>query len=124
MTGILDVVRKLVGAGDVAGPFDVDLLIHINSVLSTLRQIGVGPTTGFIADENSEWTDFIGDSLKLELIKTYVYMKVKLIFDPPLSSAAVDAMKRQADEYEWRILVEVDPVLVIDPVVDGGDPIV
>lgn len=116
MTGILDVVRKLIGAGDSSGPFDVDILIHINSVLSTLRQLGVGPVLGFVATETSLWTEFIGPSLKLELIKTYVYMKVKLIFDPPLSSSAVDAMKRQADEYEWRILIEIDPPLVIPPV--------
>lgn len=124
MTGILDTIRKLIGAGDSASPFDIDLLMNINAVLTTLRQLGVGPSTGFITTETSEWSDFLGDSIKLELVKMYVYLRVKLIFDPPLSSAAVDAMKRQADEYEWRILVEVDPPLVIAQPVEDGDPIV
>jgi hypothetical protein len=113
MTGILETIRKLVGAGDSPGPFDTDLLIHINSALSVLTQLGAGPVEGFIATENSEWTEFLSASRKLEMVKTYVYLKVKLIFDPPPSSSAVESMKLEADKYEWRIQVEVDPPVVI-----------
>lgn len=119
MTGILDTIRKLVGAGDTAGPFDQDLLIHINSALSVLNQIGVGPDDGFIVDDKSLWTEFLPVSKKLEMVKTYVYLKVRLIFDPPASSAAVDAMSRQVTEYEERIMMAVDPPLVIPS--EGGD---
>ena len=119
MTKILDTIRKLVGAGDTAGPFDSDLLIHINSAFSVLNQIGAGPEEGFICDDTSAWSEFLPISKKLEMVKTYVYLKVRLIFDPPASSAAVDAMSRQVTEYEERILIAVDP----DPVVpsEGGD---
>lgn len=118
MTGILELIRKLVGAGDSAGPFDIDILTHINSVLFTLTQLGVGPAAGFIANEDSEWTEFLPSSIKLELVKTYVYLKVRLIFDPPTSASTLSAMERQAAEYEWRIQVAVDPVLVIPS--EGG----
>lgn len=119
MTGILELVRKLVGCGDSTSPFDVDLLIHINSVLFILTQIGVGPSTGFIANENSKWSDFLPEGTKLELVKSFVYMKVKLLFDPPASSSALDSMTKLLNELEWRILVTVDPGFVV-PVEGGG----
>ena len=119
MAGILELIRKLVGAGDTAGPFDVDILTHINTVLFTLTQLGVGPADGFVATEDSEWIEFVPASQKLELIKTYVYLKVKLIFDPPSSATTLSAMERQASEQEWRILVAVDPVLTI--IEEGGE---
>ena len=118
MTGILELIRKLVGAGDSAGPFDTDILTYINSVLFTLTQLGVGPVAGFVANEDSEWIEFLPASMKLELVKTYVCLKVRLIFDPPASAAALSAMERQAAEHEWRIQVAVDPVLVIPS--EGG----
>jgi hypothetical protein len=75
-----------------------------------LTQIGVGPESGFaIKDQLDEWTDFIPSGYNLESIKTYVYLKVKLIFDPPQSSSAMEAMKQMISELEWRINVEVDP---------------
>lgn len=120
MTGILETVRKLVGAGDSESPYDQDLLIHINSTLSTLNQIGAGPTEGFIADSTSQWTEFIpADSKKLEMIKSYVCLKVRLVFDPPASSSAQEAMNRTVDQYEWRIQLEVDPEPVIP--IEGGE---
>ena len=122
MDGILELVRKLVGCGDVASPFDFDLLVHINSVLFILTQLGVGPTGGLIANENSKWTEFLPEGVKLELVKTFVYMKVKLMFDPPSSSSALDSMTKLISELEWRILVAVDPVLVIP--VEGGESVV
>lgn len=122
MTRILDLVRKLIGGGETPGPFDSDLLVHINSVLFILTQLGVGPSEGFIADENSKWTDFLPEGMKLELVKSFVYMKVKLIFDPPSSSSALDSMTKLVSELEWRILVAVDPPVVIP--VEGGDQVV
>ena len=122
MTGILETIRKLVGAGDSVSPFDTDILIHINSAFFTLRQLGAGPSTGFVATDTSVWTEFISDATQLEAIKTYVYLKVRLIFDPPSSSAALDAMKSQADQYEVRIRDEVDPGYT--PVEEVGETLV
>lgn len=110
MDSILTSVKKQLGIAEDYEHFDPDIIIHINSVFSILNQLGVGPPEGFsISDETSVWTDFIGDSLKLELVKTYVYLKVRLIFDPPTSSAVMDAFKQNIAELEWRISVTVDP---------------
>ena len=125
MTGILETLKKLLGGGDETYThFDTDILIHANTVFMILGQLGVGPTSGFVATKDSQWTDFLGDSIKLEMVKSYVYLKVKLVFDPPASSAAVDAMKAQADEYEWRILTAVDPGFKPTVIVEGGETIV
>ena len=110
MDSILTSVKKQLGIAEDYEHFDPDIIIHINSVFSILNQLGVGPPEGFsISDETSVWTDFIGDSLKLELVKTYVYLKIRLIFDPPTSSAVMDAFKQNIAELEWRISVTVDP---------------
>ena len=124
MTGILETVRKLVGGSEGNDAFDVDLLTHINSTFSILTQIGVGPSSGFLVTADSKWSDFLGDEIKLEMVKSYVYLKAKLIFDPPQSSSVAQAMKQQADEFEWRASVEVDPPLILSsaPETEGGDP--
>ena len=123
MTGILETVRKLVGGSEGNEVFDIDLLTHINSTFSVLTQIGVGPASGFLVTADSKWSDFLGDEIKLEMVKSYVYLKAKLIFDPPQSSSVAQAMKQQADEFEWRVSVEVDPSpLSIVSEVEGGDP--
>lgn len=110
MDSILTSVKKQLGIAEDYEHFDPDIIMHINSVFSILNQLGVGPPEGFsISDETSVWTDFIGDSLKLELVKTYVYLKLRLIFDPPTSSAVMDAFKENIAELEWRISVTVDP---------------
>ena len=89
--------------------FDVDLIMHINSVFSILKQLGVGPTSGFtIQDDTAKWSDFT-TNLNLDMIKSYIVAKVKLIFDPPASSSVADAYKAYISEFEWRINVEVDP---------------
>jgi hypothetical protein len=89
--------------------------MHINSVLSILTQIGVGPSEGFsIKDKNNVWEDFITEDSKLELVKSYIYMKVKLLFDPPLSSAVIESTNRMISELEWRIQVAADPVKTIE----------
>ena len=104
MDSILTSIKKLLGITKEYEHFDVDLIMHINSVFMALTQIGVGPPEGFVInDEDAIWSDFIPDPLKQQAVKTYVYLKVKLIFDPPLSSAAITAMNEQLKEYEWRL---------------------
>ena len=110
MDSILTSVKKQLGIAEEYTHFDPDIIMHINSAFSILNQLGVGPPNGFsISDDSSNWTDFIGDSKKLELVKTYVGLKVRLIFDPPTSSAVMEAIKQNIAELEWRISVTVDP---------------
>lgn len=107
---ILTSIKKLLGIQEDYTHFDTDIIMHINSIFLTLSQIGVGPSEGFsIEDKTDEWTDFISEGMLLNTIKSYMYLKVKLIFDPPLSSAAMESMKNMINEYEWRIHVAVDP---------------
>lgn len=83
--------------------------MHINSVFSILTQLGVGPEKGFmITDKTAVWSDFISDEDKLQLVKSYIYLKVKLLFDPPLGSAVIESMNRQISEFEWRLNAAVD----------------
>ena len=110
MDSILTSIKKLLGPSVDNTDFDADIIIHINTAFSILSQLGVGPTNGFsILDATKVWTDFLASSEKLEMAKTYVYLKVKLYFDPPLSSAAITSMNQMISELEWRINVAVDP---------------
>jgi hypothetical protein len=89
--------------------FDSDLIIHINSALAILTQIGAGPAAGFsIQDADTVWNDFIPDDARLEFVKSYVYLKARLLFDPPLGTAVLEAMNRQVSELEWRIQVAAE----------------
>ena len=101
---ILLSIKKLVGRyGEYDAVFDQDLIIHINTVLSMLTQIGIGPENGFsISDDSSTWSDFIGNDPRLESVKSYVYIKVSLMFDPPNNSALIESMNKIA-ELEWRL---------------------
>lgn len=109
MESILTSIKKLLGITEDYTHFDGDLIIHINSVLSTLSQLGAGPSEGFsITGPNETWEDFIGNNPKIQFVKSYVYLKVKLLFDPPLSSAVAEATNRQISELEWRIFVQTD----------------
>ena len=106
MESILTSIKKLLGIAEEYTHFDADLIMHINSVLSILTQIGVGPAEGFsIKDESSVWEDFVPENSKWELIKSYTYMKVKLLFDPPINSSVIESMNRIISELEWRILI-------------------
>lgn len=91
--------------------FDNTLITLINSVFSILLQLGVGPNNGFyITGYGEKWTDFIeGDPCALKDVKTYIYMKVRMMFDPPTNSAVLSATERMIAEYEWRLNVAVDP---------------
>lgn len=109
MESILTSVKKLLGIDEEYTQFDTDIIIHINSVLMVLTQIGVGPSEGFsISDEFSTWEEFIGDKPYLNSVKSYVYLRVKLLFDPPLSSAAMDSITKLANEFEWRLQVAAE----------------
>lgn len=103
LNSILTSIKKMLGPVEEYEHFDADLIIHINSAFSILTQLGIGPKEGFVIhDKSTLWTDFLKDETKLEMVKSYVYMKVKLIFDPPTSSPALASMERMVTEFEWR----------------------
>ena len=109
MDSILTSIKKLLGVPEDYDHFDVDIIMHINSVFMILTQLGVGPSSGFsIVDESTEWTDFIPDMSKVEAVKSYVYLKVRLLFDPPASSAVTESINRMINEYEWRLNVAAE----------------
>lgn len=109
LSSILTSIKKMLGIDATYTQFDSDIIIHINAVFMTLNQLGVGPQEGFsIEDDTSAWTDFLDDSPLLNTVKTYMYLKVKLLFDPPASSSTADSMKRMADECEWRMNITVN----------------
>lgn len=115
ISSILDSVKKILGIDYSYTAFDHDIAVHINAVFSTLDQLGIGPPGGFfIEDSNSDWTDFQTDSEtevvyvpnnQLHLIKSYMYLKVRMMFDPPTTSYLVDSMQRQIDQMEFRLSV-------------------
>ena len=104
---ILEDVKKQVGLIPEYDAFDDQLLMDINAAFATLHQLGVGPANGFLVDNTTTWEDYISTQ-RLAFIKSYVSMKVKLMFDPPTSSFALDALNKQIAEYEWRINSEVE----------------
>ena len=108
---ILMTIRKLVCGDPYADHFDTDLLIHINACFSILNQLGVGPESGFVVtDETQSWSSYVADNRTLNMVKTYVTLKVKKIFDPPLTSSVLEAMDKEISQLEWRLNVAVDPV--------------
>ena len=109
MDSILTSIKKLLGIDEEYIQFDNDIIMHINTVFLNLTQLGVGPEEGFlIEDDAATWDDFIGDSNQLQAVKTYVYLKVKLLFDPPLSSSVIESINRIISELEWRLNVAVE----------------
>ena len=115
MESILTSVKKMLGIVEEYKHFDADLIMHINSVFSIITQLGVGPSEGFsITDDTAVWTDFLPEADKdFSLVKSYMHLKVKLIFDPPASSAILESMNRMINEFEWRLNVKADPPQVI-----------
>jgi hypothetical protein len=107
---ILMTIRKLVCGDPYADHFDADLLVHINACFSILNQLGVGPENGFIVtDETQSWSSYIADNYILNMVKTYITLKVRVIFDPPLTSSVLEAMNKEISQLEWRLNVAVDP---------------
>lgn len=108
---ILDTVKKVLGIESDYTAFDEDIILHINSVFSTLQQLGVGPVNGFeITNKEQVWASFLGSNVTYNNVKTYVCLRVKLIFDPPATSFAIDSMRKQVEELEWRINVRREEV--------------
>lgn len=107
---ILMTIRKLVCGDPYADHFDTDLLVHINACFSILNQLGVGPENGLVVtDETQSWSSYSDNDRILNMVKTYVTLKVKKIFDPPLTSSVLEAMDKEIKELEWRLNVAVDP---------------
>lgn len=109
MESILTSIKKLLGPAEEYDHFDTDIIIHINSALSYLTQLGVGPTKGFsIQDANDTWDEFIGEDSRLNQVKTYIYLRVKLVFDPPSNSAVIKSMEEEIEKLEWLINVAAE----------------
>ncbi len=104
---ILSDIKKLCGVVPEYDAFDDQLLICINAAFATLHQLGVGPEEGFLVESDTEWDEYISTE-RLNFIKSYVSMQVRVMFDPPTSSFALDAINKQIAEYEWRITSEVE----------------
>lgn len=104
---ILTSIKKLLGITESCTDFDTDIIMHINTIFTTLNQLGVG-TDGFqIEDKDAVWSEFI-ESDKLAATKSYVYLRVKLLFDPPLNSTILEAIKESIRELEWRLNIRAE----------------
>lgn len=110
MESILTSIKKLIGITEDYTHFDTDLIIQINTAFMYLSQIGIGSDNGFsISDETTTWSDYLPeDDKNFEAVKTYIYLKTKLIFDPPQSSSVMESMKQTLSEIEWRLNVETE----------------
>lgn len=128
---ILKSVKKILGVAADDESFDLDILTFINSAFSTLHQLGIGPNDGFmIEDDTAVWDDFIGTDPLRSQVKTYVYLKTRVSFDPPTTSYAIGAIEKQIEELEWRMNEEREKTAWIDPdpgevtdemsIIDGG----
>lgn len=112
MDSILNSVKKELGIAEDYTAFDEDIILHINSIFSVLSQLGVGPSSGFsITSSDDVWSDYIStsDANYLNMVKTYIYLRVRILFDPPQSSSVMDAFNNNIKELEWRLNVQVDP---------------
>ena len=104
---ILISIKKLLGVSKDYTIFDSDIIMHINSVFMILSQLGIGSSSGFkIEDDSTTWSEYIDEDSDLEAVKTYIYLKVKLLFDPPLSSSVIEVTKQSIAELEWRLNVQ------------------
>lgn len=130
---ILNSTKKLVGVDESYTAFDLDIMTHINSVFLSLTQLGIGPVEGYmITGPEAVWGDFYGPNVRLNAIRTYVALRVRVVFDPPTSSFVLTALQEQIRELEWRLSVqretEMFPVIKesddpdYETVIDGGRP--
>lgn len=110
---ILTSTKKVLGIAETYTAFDLDILTHINSSFSTLDQLGVGPAGGAtIEDARAEWDSLELPQNQLNMVRTYVFLRVRLIFDPPSTSFAIAAMEKQLEEHVWRLNVFREEVLI------------
>lgn len=113
---ILKSTKKVLNIAPDYEAFDLDILTYINAVFSTLHQLGVGPSTGFsIEDDTAVWEDFLTDSVQIQTVKTYIYLRVRLLFDPPTTSYHMNAAQEQIKELEWRLSVHRENIEWEDP---------
>ena len=109
---ILKSTKKILGIAADYTAFDLDIITHINSVFSILHQMGIGPDEGFaIEDSTDQWTAYAVPAFQLTMVKTYMYLKVRMLFDPPGTSYLIEAMNKQIQEYEWRLNVNRENLL-------------
>lgn len=110
MESILTSIKKLLGITEDYKQFDADIIAHINSVFADLNQMGVGPSNGFsIWDDTAIWDDFISDNVLLSQVKSYVYLRVKILFDPnSVGSSTLASYERQIAQWEWRLNVAAE----------------
>lgn len=121
-TSILNSTKKVLGIAPDYTAFDLDVITHINSALSTLTQLGVGPVGGFsIEDESAVWGDFIGMDAQFNSVKSYVFLRVRMLFDPPGTSYLISAFEKQIGELEWRLNVHREETEWVDPDPDDTD---
>jgi hypothetical protein len=113
---ILISTKKILGIAEDYTAFDLDIITHINTTFSTLTQLGVGPSEGFmIEDESAVWDDFVSDDNQFNAIKSYVFLQVKHIFDPPTTSYLIDSQERQIAQLEWRLNVHREETDWVSP---------
>lgn len=106
---ILDDIKSMCGIPEDITDFDTVLLLHCNTIFATLAQLGLGPKEGFyITDNTWYWSDIINEDMNLHNVKSYVFLKVKLLFDPPANATLIQSMESQASELEWRIRIELE----------------
>lgn len=106
-SSILNDVKKVLNVGEDYDAFDLDIKLFINSALSTLRQVGFDPNPGFrVTDASQTWYDYYKDEQRFDMVKEYIYAKVRLMFDPPQNSFGQDALARSIAEIEWRLHIE------------------
>lgn len=128
MDSILDDIKRVLGIDANYTPFDVDIIMHINAAFSTLNQLGVGPEDGFfIVDNTADWSDIGLPGVQLHMVKTWMYLKVRSLFDPPATSYLIEAQRQQLAEFEWRLNVFREDALVgaefdEGTILDGGGP--
>lgn len=114
---ILTSTKKVLGLADDYDVYDEDVIMHINSVFSTLNQLGVGPVEGYMIEDNTPtWDLFFGTDPRLNHIKTYVYLRVRMLFDPPATGYHTDAMEKQIKEHEWRLNVQREETQWVPPI--------
>lgn len=125
MNSILTSVKKMLGIVEDNVDFDDEIILHINSVFPTLNQLGIGPANGFmIEDDTATWDQFLGNNLLLNDAKTFVFLRVKLLFDPAQTSYLIDALNKRADEIAWRMNVVREGTEWVNPnplSLTGGD---
>lgn len=123
---ILNSTKKILGISADYTAFDLDITTHINSSLSTLNQLGVGPLDGFsIEDSGPLWSDIGLSAVQINLVRTFIFLTVRMLFDPPTTSFLISAMEKQIEELTWRISTQrewglnpVDPMLVQEVIVN------